>query len=196
MNTRPSSRTLRLLAVVALAPLPACDGDGTGSARLTPSQVQGVYSVCSLRFTPTQTAFPVADVLATVVNTTPPAPKQPPSLTLSGQAYAYQLIYTRRSDNFLQQLNDGVSLGQSNVEVDFPDEDESEIVRELLLPSSLSFTFTDSPRRLTSVGGITYSVRRSDYARAAGISETGLQDRISGELTATFAVGSCTLTPG
>jgi hypothetical protein len=184
---------LRMPSVLALcaAALPACSDGGTDPQQLTPGQVQGVYSVCSLRFTPSQTAFPTADLLATVVNTTPPAPKQPPSLTLSGQAYSYQLIYTRRSDNFLQQLTGGVALHQSQVVADFPDEGDSEIVRELLLPSALAFTFADSPRRLSSAGSVTYTVRRSDYARAAGISETGLADRISGQLNATFTTGTC-----
>ena len=191
MITRPPSRSLCILPLCALAALAACDGDGTGSQGLTPGQVQGVYSVCTLRFTPTQTAFPAANLLATVVNTTPPAPKQPPSLTLSGQANAYQLIYTRRSDNFLQQLNGSVDLRQSEVVADFPDEGDSEVVRELLLPAALAFTFADGPRRLTAAGSLTYSVRRSDYARAAGISEEGLQERISGHLDATFTTDAC-----
>lgn len=181
----------RLFLLCAAAALAACNGDGTSSQRLTPGQVQGVYSVCTLRFTPSQTAFPVADLLATVVNPTPPAPKQPPSLTLSGQAYQYQLVYTRRSDNFLQLMEGSLDLRQSEVAVDFPEESQSEVVRELLLPPALAFTFSDGPRRLTSAGSLTYSVRRSDYARAAGISETGLADRISGQLNATFSTGTC-----
>jgi hypothetical protein len=189
MNIRPPSA--RALALCLVAVLPACSDGGTNQQRLTPGEVQGVYNVCSLRFTPSQTAFPVADLLAKVVNPAPPAPKQPPSLTLSGEAYAYQLIYTRRSDNFLQQLLGGVTLRQSEVAIDFPDEDDSEVVRELLLPPALAFTFADNPRRLNSAGSLTYSVRRSDYARAAGISEQGLQDRISGQLNATFTTGAC-----
>jgi hypothetical protein len=39
--------------------------------------------------------------------------------------------------------------------------------------------------------GASYTVRRSDYAKAAGITEEGLQDRISGTLEGTFAVGAC-----
>jgi hypothetical protein len=191
MNIRPPSALARVLALCAAAVLPGCSDGGTNEQRLTPGDVGGVYSVCSLRFTPSQTAFPVADLLAMVVNPTPPAPKQPPSLTLSGQAYGYQLIYTRRSDNFLQQLNGGVSLHQSEVSIDLPDEGDSEVVRELLLPPVLALTFVGNPRRLSTSGSLTYTVRRSDYARAAGISEEGLQDRISGQLNATFTTGSC-----
>ena len=189
MTIRPLARLALLLPLAAV--IPACSDGSTGGQRLTPAQVQGVYSVCSLKFTPTQTAFPVADLLATVVNTTPPAPKQPPSLTLSGQVNQYQLIYTRRSDNFLQQLTGAVNLHASDLAIDFPDENQSEVVRELLLPSTLAFNFSDNPRRLSSAGSLVYSVRRSDYARAAGISETGLADRISGSLTATFTTGTC-----
>lgn len=189
MTTRPLARLALALPLVAV--LPACGDGGTGGQRLTPAQVQGVYSVCSLKFAPTQTAFPVADLLATVVNTTPPAPKQPPSFTLSGQASSYQLIYTRRSDNFLQQLTGGVNYRTTQVSINFPDEDDSEIVRELLLPQAMAFNFSDNPRVLSTAGSLTYSVRRSDYARAAGISEQGLADRISGTLTATFTTGAC-----
>jgi len=36
-----------------------------------------------------------------------------------------------------------------------------------------------------------YTVRRADYARAAGITEEGLASTISGQLTVTFATGAC-----
>ena len=186
------ARAAVLLCLTPLGALGACCGDcGTQPRSLTPQEVQGVYSVCSLRFVPQQTAFPAADLLVRVVNTTPPAPKQPPSLTLSGDAGAYQLIYTRRSDNFLQQVNGGVGFGGSLVIVRFPNADDSEPVREALLPGELWLIFSDAPRRLTSQPGMVYSVRRADYARAAGITEDGLQDHIAGTLSASFAVGAC-----
>jgi hypothetical protein len=181
---------LRALPACAVL-LAACSGDPTGQPRLQPSQVQGVYSVCALRFTPSQSALPAADVLATVINTAPPAPKQPPSLTLSGTAAEYQLIYTRRSDNFLQQLTGDTYLSPNVVFVNFPSADASDAVRETLLPAQLALTYDAAAKRLVAQPGFVYSVRRADYARAAGITEEGLQDRISGQLTATFAVGTC-----
>ena len=95
---RPQSLFARLLPLAALGVAAACDGDGGTNTRprLTPADVQGVYTVCSLRFTPVQNALPAANLLQFIVNPSPPAPKQPPSLTLSGQTAAYQLLYTRR----------------------------------------------------------------------------------------------------
>jgi hypothetical protein len=176
---------------LGLALQAGCDGSPTHGATLTPQQVQGVYSVCTLRFVPTQGALPAADLLASVVHTSPPAPKQPPSLTLSGSSESYQLIYTRRSDNFLQQLNGSVDLFAESLRVRFPAAASSEPVREALLPEELWLNFADAPRRLTTQPGAAYSVRRADYARAAGITEEGLQDHISGTLSASFSTSGC-----
>lgn len=188
---RPQS-VLALALPLCAAALAACNGDeGTNAQRLTPQQVQGVYAVCSLRFHPSQSALPVADLLQAVIAANPPAPKQPPSLTLSGQTADYQLLYTRRSDSFTQELRGTVSYGGNAVFVNLPDESSSAARRELLLPGALQMHFADGPRRLTVQNGSSYTVRRSDYAKAAGITEEGLQDRISGTFEGTFAVGGC-----
>jgi hypothetical protein len=189
---RSQSVLVRAVPLLAAALAAACGGDGgTNPSRLTPQEVQGVYNVCSLRFQPANGALPAADLLATVINPAPPAPKTAPSLTLSGQEASYQLLYTRRSDSFTQDLRGGVSFGGSAVFATLPDEGASEVRRELLLPSQLQLEFTESPRRLATAAGFAYSVRRSDYAHAAGISEEGLQDRISGSLSGTFSAGAC-----
>jgi hypothetical protein len=186
----PLSVLVRTLPLCALA-LAACGGGGTDVARLTPAEVAGVYNICSLRFIPLQGALPAANLLQSVINTAPPAPKQPPSLTLSGTENQYQLVYTRKSDNFLQTITSGVHFYPGEIALDFPDQDQSEIVRELLLPTQLWLGFAATPSRLNTSTSLTYSVRRADYARAAGITEEGLQANISGQLTATFATGVC-----
>ncbi|HEX8904684.1 MAG TPA: hypothetical protein VF771_07565, partial [Longimicrobiaceae bacterium] len=62
----------------------------------------------------------------------------------------------------------------------------------LLPPSHLDLVFDAGARRLTAGAEVSgYYVRRSDYARAAGISEEGLQDRILGHITAMLSEGSC-----
>jgi hypothetical protein len=153
--------------------------------------VAGVYSVCSLKFQPNQSALPTANLLATVINPSPPAPKQAPSLTLSGTVGGYQLLYTRRGDNFTQDLRNPASLGTEDIVLAIPDETTSEVRNELLLPAQLRLRFSENPRTLTAVPDFFYTVRRADYARAAGISEEGLADRITGLLAATFTVGGC-----
>lgn len=190
---RPQSLLARVFPLAALAVAAACDSDGGTNPRprLTPADVQGVYNICSLRFTPVQNALPSANLLQFVVNPSPPAPKQPPSLTLSGQTATYQLLYTRRSDNFTQDLRSNVALGVDELILSVPDEASSEVRREMLLPGQMLLHFSDNPRQLTAVGELGYNVRRADYARAAGITEEGLQDRIAGSLTGVFAVGNC-----
>ena len=190
---RPQSLLARVFPLAALAVAAACDGDGGTNPRprLTPADIQGVYKVCSLRFTPIQTALPPANLLQFVVHPSPPAPKQAPSLTLSGQTPTYQLLYTRRSDNFTQDLRGNVALGVDEIILSIPDEASNEVRRELLLPGQMLLHFSRTPRQLTSVGEVGYNVRRADYARAAGITEEGLQERINGSLTGVFAADAC-----
>jgi hypothetical protein len=194
MTMRPQSLLARMLTIAALAGAAACFGDDGGTntrPRLTPADVQGVYKICSLRFTPVQNALPAANLLQFVVHPSPPAPKQAPSLTLSGQTATYQLLYTRRSDSFTQDLRGNVAMGIDEIILSVPDEAANEVRRELLLPGQMLLHFSNNPRQLTAVGEIGYNVRRADYARAAGITEEGLQERIAGSLTGVFAADNC-----
>lgn len=186
----PRARALALGA--ALLATAACDGDGggTGPDRLTSAETQGVYQVCSLRFVPSQQILPAADLLQRVIQTAPPQGKPTPSLTLSGTAPQFELVYTRKSDNFLQLYRGTLGYSESAVSVDFGSASGA-IVRELLLPQILTLSFTDTPRRLATAGSAVYSVARADYARAAGTTEENLAERINGRLAATFAVGGC-----
>jgi hypothetical protein len=189
---RPRCSALTLALAACLAALGGCDGDGGGTNpdRLTPAEVAGTYRVCVLRFVPTQTALPEADVLARVMNTTPPATLPAPSVSLSGTAPQYELVYARRGDNFLQQLRGGVSFTEDAVGLSLGGE-ASAVVRESLLPSVLTLSFNAGQRLLGTSGTPVYSVRRADYARAAGVTEEGLQERINGRLTAVFVADAC-----
>jgi hypothetical protein len=183
-----------LLALAALPALAACDGGGgTDPARLTPGEVGAVYSICTLRFAPSNAALPVADVLASGVANPAPAGKPSPTVTLSPNAPQYEVAYTRKSDSFLQLLRGSVDLHATSVSLSFPTSGSgSDVSRELLLPAVLDLQFAASPRMLSaSPATTTYGVRRSDYAKAAGISEEGLQDQIFGTLTARFQAGGC-----
>ena len=185
------ARTLPLAAAVMA--LPACDGgNGFNPNRLTPDDVAAVYNVCELRFVPSQTVLPAADLRTAVMNPAPPAPRQAPSLAVGG--FQYDLVYTRKSDNFLQQLRGAVAYGSNEIELRFFSGDTpTGAAAELLLPDELTLAFQAAPRRLTSsgAGNLNYSVRRADYARAAGISEQNLSERIEGQLSARFQEGAC-----
>lgn len=188
---RTSSRLLGAFALLALA---ACDGDGgSGSDRLTRDDVAGTYTICALRFTPSQTALPVADLMTAVIDPSPPAGKLAPSLTLAPDADRFQLAYTRRSNGFTQLLTNEVDYGRRSATLELASEEGTTVQRELLLPEgALELDYDEATRRFEAPAGVPgHYVRRSDYARAAGITEEGLQERIFGRLTGTFARGSC-----
>ena len=174
----------------ALALLAACDGGGgTGDDRLTAADVAGVYNLCALRFAPANSALPVANLLQTVVDTTPPAGRPEATVSLATNG-AYDLVYTRQGDAFLQQLRGSLSFGRSAVNLSLPE--GNAIAAELLLPRPLSLNFQDGPtRRLSTQTAYTYPVSRESYAKAAGISGTDLQPTVTGALTIELTTGAC-----
>jgi hypothetical protein len=186
---------MRKVAAAAFAVMLAgCSSDlGTGAATLTPADVQGVYRLCTLRFTPVQTALPAVDLLARVIDATPAPPAQGASLTLSGAAAQFELVYTHRGDNLLRQVRGDVEYGTGSVFLYLTSQSPTIIQQEALLPPGhLDLVFHASPRRLTAGDEVSgYYVRRSDYTRAAGISEEGLADQILGHVTAAFQVETC-----
>jgi hypothetical protein len=188
---RPWSPLARMLPAALLA-LAACDGsNGFDSDRLTPAQVDGLYEICDLRFVPVNTILPTADVRQGVMNLNPPATRPRPSLSLSNRSF--DLTYTRKTDNFLQQLRGSYELGTDQVALRiYSGETPTAIAAELLLPQTVALRFADTPKRLTADGtGFIYTVRRADYARATGSSENGLDQQIQGRLIASLAAPSC-----
>jgi hypothetical protein len=170
--------------------LAACGGSNSFVDRLTPQEVGGTYNVCMLRFRPQNVALPVADLLVSVMDSTPPAGRPDPTLALSGSLDQYDLVYTRLDDGFLQQLRGTTTLGTSVVNTRFYGDQPGAVAAEALLPASVGFNFHETPKRLTDTT-LFYTVRRADYAAAAGIPETDLQDRVSGSLEAALQVGDC-----
>lgn len=180
-----------LTATAALVLLAACDGGGggTGSDNLQPGEVAGVYNLCTLRFDPANAALPEADLLQSVVDSTPPAGRPEATVSLSTNG-TYDLVYTRQSDAFLQQLRGTISYGRTTLTLSVPQ--GNGIAAELLLPRPMTLTFTDGPTRaLTGQTAFPYSVARQDYARAAGVSETDLSSSISGSQVMTLSSGPC-----
>ena len=182
------------VAMACVAVLAGCGTDyGTGGTALKPADVQGVYFVCTLRFTPVQTALPAVDLLARVIDPAPAPPAQGASLTLSGAAPEFELVYSHRGDAALRQVRGDVEFGGSSVFLYLTSRSPTIVQQEALLPPNhLDLVFHASPRRLTAGDEVSsYYVRRSDYTSAAGISDEGLQDRILGHVTATFSAEAC-----
>jgi hypothetical protein len=132
----------------------------------------------------------VADVLGAVMD----AGALPrPTLALSGTAPEFDLAYTRRRDQALQQLRGDVEFGEGSVFL-YPTSRLPSLVpfEALLPPAHLDLVFHAAAGRLTAGAEVSaYPVRRGDYAAAVGISQEGLQDRIYGHVTAAFARDSC-----
>jgi hypothetical protein len=182
---------VRFLSVAALLATAACDGDGSGSSRLSPDEVAAVYRVCSLRFVPEQSVFPAADLLQRVIDTTPPAGKLEPTVTLSSNG-RYQLSYTEEGTSFSRDLQGEVGYRSQSVRLSFYSGDRNAVAAALLLPERVDLNFQGSPRRLTtSSSNQLYAVARREYAQAAGISESGLATQIFGTLEGSFREGSC-----
>jgi hypothetical protein len=182
--------------LLALATLLAagCDDDGTSSRRLTSGEVAGVYRVCVLRFVPTNSVLPPANLLGRVVDATPPAGKPEPTLTLSPSSNAYQLIYTSESDAFTEELRGSVAYGEDAVFPRFYSDDDSrgDIATDLLLPARSTLSFQTGPKRLSTSGGdLPHLVSRRAYATAANISESGLSSSIEGRMEISLREGSC-----
>ena len=184
----------RAALVLPLALAAACATDGGSSPDLlTPADVRGAYRVCVLRFTPVQRALPVADVLARVMDADPPPGQPAPTVTLGGAAPEFELEYTRRGDGAVQRLRGDMEFGSTSVFL-YPHSQTASLVplETLLPPGHWDLVFHPAARRLTAGAEVSvYSVRRQDYARAAGISAEGLQERISGHVTAELAEGPC-----
>lgn len=176
------------LFAAALPLLAACGDDGAGPDRLAPGDVAGVYNVCTLRFTPTNSILPVADLLTTVVDTTPPAPTRPEA-TIAFANGAYDLVYTRLSDTFLQQVRGDVAYGTNNVTLTLP---TNQATTELLLPRPLALDFTaGASKQLSAQTPFVHSVARADYARAIGSNGQGLAETIQGRMTVTLSTAAC-----
>jgi hypothetical protein len=183
----PMRRTLALLPALTL--LAACNGGGgTDADRLDPAQVAGVYNVCTLRFQPGNPALPRADLLLTVVDTTPPAgrPEATIALTTSG---TYELAYTAMETSFIQLVRGSIVYHQTALAISVPTEQEASA---LLLPRPMLLTFNEPAARLSGDASESpHPVARADYARAAGISEEGLQSTINGLTTMVVSKGAC-----
>jgi hypothetical protein len=178
-----------LVVLPAFALLAACGGDGgTNTNPLTPEEVVGVYELCTLRFQPSNGALRAADLLTSVIDTTPPANRPQPSIALAANG-VYDLAYTDAQTQFLEQVRGSIGYREDQISLSMP---STATAAALLMPRTLLLNYDATARRFTGdAAGFPYPVARADYASAAGISEEGLQSTLNGTLQVTFALDGC-----
>jgi hypothetical protein len=181
-----------LLIVPLVMASVACDGDSTGPAGLSPEEVAGVYSICTLTFTPEGGFLPAVDIRDKAMETNPQGGIPAPTLTLNPISdRQFELAYVPRGQLIAQRPSGTYGLGRGNVTLNFSSGGATS-VGSILLPNSILLDFQTGPNRLqTAAGQSTYLVPRANYARLAGVSETNLPDQVRGALAARFAVGGC-----
>jgi hypothetical protein len=139
-------------AAALLVLLAACDGGSSFVDRLTPQEVAGTYNVCRLRFRPENTAFPVADLLTSVMDSTPPSGRPDPTLALSSSSRQYDLVYTRSDDGFLQQLRGSTEMGASTVTPRFYQDQAGAVAAEAPPSTPCGVPITPPPREFPRPG--------------------------------------------
>lgn len=172
-------------AVLGIATLAAC-GDATGSDRLEPDEIAGQYSVCTLTFRPEQSALPSVDIRGAAFELG--RPQNLPFLAVDIEPQTFELNYTPKGQFTDRELRGMYTIRGDRVTFDF----QSGVTPSgLLLPDPLLLDFQASPMTLATEATAFFDVPRADYARLAGISESGLAERIRGQLTARFGNPTC-----
>jgi len=182
-------RSIPLVVPLLLAGLAACGRSSTGSSLLTPEEVGGVYSICSLTFTPAGPGRPVLDLRA-VMDTTPRPGLPLPQVRLSSTRYEYVLEYVPPGDFLERQFRHTYRTGPRTVMLDFAE--PQVVMSALLLPPNLELSYSQSPRslRITDLYR-EHRVPRADYQRLAGIEDPNLAEQVVGTLSGEFVSGGC-----
>jgi hypothetical protein len=180
------TKRVRFLVFALLFPLlAACDDDGTGPERLTGEDVAGFYDVCSLTFTPEGDLPVVAiDEAAFAQGEQIRVPQ-----LIVNPSRTFELSFTPEGQLSDEELRGTLDLGVNRVRARFTTGtvDRS----DFLLPAEFTLNFQESPQTLRLERSPVFNVARADFARLAGISESGLAQQIPGRFSARFAVGSC-----
>lgn len=177
----------RTRAFWALPVLLAACGDGDGGTRpaaLTRAEVADIYAVCALSFVP-DGVLPPVDIRSAAFELDNPQVSHP-RLGLEGTG-TFEMEYTPKGQNTDRELPGSFDTsGTDQVELRFAN---PTAVASILLPDRLVLRFQAGTKTLSTGANPQYTVPRSDYARLAGVSESGLAERIPGRLAARFAAG-------
>ena len=182
----------RLIPVLALATLAACDDNGgvLGGERLKPEDVSAIYGVCELRFDPVGSTLPTVDIRAKAFETDGAGTDA--RIAIDREPQIFELTYVPDGQLTDRELRGSYALRSLTiVELRFNSSGVSPT--PLLIPENrpLQFEFTESPQALTLGASLQYNVARDDYVALSGSDPAGLADLIPGVLTARFAKDAC-----
>lgn len=164
----------------------ACDDDNGGPLGPLPEDVAGLYQVCSLDFDPEGDLLTTVNIIERGIETEDP--HRPPQLQVDASR-EFQLVFTPKGQ-FVQRTITGAYTPVAT-RVQFGFTGGTVAAGAFLFPQSLELAFQETPKSLTTAATAVYDVARADYARLAGVSESGLADRIPGRMMAVFQAGGC-----
>lgn len=171
--------------VLALA---ACGDEPRGPTGPTGEEVAGIYSVCALTFDPEGDLLTEVDVLDRGIETDEDSGVRAPQLQVDASRQ-FQLLFTPEGQFVERNLSGTYTPAGTRVRLTFSAGTAQ--AASFLLPGTLELAFQATPKSLTTAATTVYDVARADYARLAGVSESGLADRIPGRLMAVFQSPGC-----
>lgn len=183
LRLRRSALPLAAFSVLALS---ACD-DGPSGTRLSADQVADSYNVCTLTFTPEGGTLPAVDIRTAAFELQNTEVTRPRLAVNPNRTFT--LEYTAKGQ-FSTVIREGsYSLGRQSVTATFSN--PTQVNTQILLPSQMTLSFSETPKALSVTSTAPYNVPRADYARLRGSDQTNLPAQISGTLAATFQKASC-----
>lgn len=178
-------RTMTAAVAMLAFSTAACDDDPVATEQLSPEDVAGIYAVCSLDFDPEGDLLREVDIIEAgfeLDNTEVRSPQL--QADASGD---FQILFTPKGQFVERSLIGRFNITPRGVNLTFSGGSASPDA--YLLPPQLELSYQATPRSLTTAATPEYTVNRADYARLAGVSESGLAERIPGRLMVVFQAG-------
>lgn len=168
-----------VLALVMGVGLAACgDDDGTGPRQpdLTRAEVAGQYEMTALSFDPPGSLGP-ADILERLEQQDVPT-----RLVVSATKDSLQLIFEDPVDGLIRPVPGGYRLGDTGISATFSSAAEP---AKLLLPRTLSLTYSEEPGTLSFTGSVTAQTERL-FELVPEWSEEPWTSTVNGQLQVVF----------
>lgn len=164
-----------------------CDEKGGGPLGPSAEDVAGIYHVCSLDFDPEGDLLTTVDIIERGFETEDTQVRDPQLQVDASRDF--QLLFTPKGQFVERSMIGRYTPVATRIQLGFTG--GTAAAASFLFPPSLELAFQETPKSLTTAATGVYDVARADYARMAGVSESGLADRIPGRMMAVFQSGGC-----